>query len=146
MTAALSLLSHGRRLSRYALVTAGALLCASVMAAEGNAAKDIEARYRSERAACDKPGIQDREACLREAAAARDAARHDQLSEEQRNYEQNALARCDALPEAERDVCRRRARNEGETHGSVEGGGVLREYREITLPPVAPQQGDAPAR
>lgn len=139
MTAALSLLSHGHRLSRNAFVAAGLLLCGSVMAAEGNATQDIEARYRSERAACDKPAIQDREACLREAAAARDAAKHDQLSEEQRNYEKNALARCDALPEAERDACRRRARNEGETSGSVEGGGVLREYREITLPPLTPQ-------
>lgn len=148
MTAAISLLAHGRLLARSALLAACTLLCASAMAADGKAAtQDIEARYRSERAACDtNPAIQDREACRREAAAARDAAKHDQLSEDQRNYQQNALTRCNALPAAERDACVRRARGEGAVHGSVESGGLLREYREVILPPVAPQQNGAPAR
>ncbi|HJV86405.1 MAG TPA: hypothetical protein VJ698_13100 [Noviherbaspirillum sp.] len=100
---------------------------------------DIEARYQAERAACEKaPPSQDREACLREAAAARAEARHGQLNGDQPNYDKNALARCDALPAEEQDVCRRRARNEGETRGSVSEGGIYREYREITLPPATP--------
>jgi hypothetical protein len=33
---------------------------------------------------------------------------------------------------------------EGETEGSVSGGGIIREYREITLPPAAPRQESIP--
>lgn len=109
------------------------LLCASALAAN----EDIEARYQSERAACET--AQDKAACLRDAAAAREAARRGQLESAQGGYDQNALARCAALPVEERDACVRRVRGEGVTQGSVQGGGVIREY---TLPspqvPVEP--------
>ena len=112
-----------------------------------DAQQEIEARYRSERAACESgKSPQDRATCLREAAAAREAARQGQLDSAPGSYEKNALARCEALPEAERDLCRRRTRNEGETRGSVSEGGIYREYREVTLPPVTPQNGAAPGR
>ncbi len=121
-----------------AILAAGLLLCSGALAADRNPS-DIEARYQAERAACEKaPPSQDREACLREAAAARAEARHGQLNGDQANYDKNALARCDALPAEEQDACRRRARNEGETRGSVSEGGIYREYREITLPPATP--------
>lgn len=113
-------------------VLAAVLLCASAYAADDAPQKEIEARYRSERAACEN--AQDKAACLREAAAARAEARRGTLAGTQETYEQNALARCAALPEAERDSCARRVRGEGETHGSVSEGGILREYRELTLP------------
>lgn len=118
------------------LLGAASLLLSASATAEDNARlQDIDARYQSERAACERtPPNQDRAACLREAAAARDAARRGQLDGAQNNYEQNALARCDALPAEERDLCRRRARGEGETKGSVSEGGIYREYRELTLP------------
>ena len=112
---------------------------AAPAAGAGNGGQnDIDARYQRERAACDSS--QDRAACLREAAAARDAARRGQLDEAQPDYDRNALARCEALPQAEREACRRRARGEGEMRGSVTGGGIYREYRELTLP------GNPPAR
>jgi hypothetical protein len=131
---------NAHRLSRGALIAICALLCAPVLA---DRAQDIEARYRSERAACDSnPAVRDRAACRREAAAARDAARKGPFGDEQAAYEKNALARCEALPEAERDNCKRRTRGEGETSGSVEGGGILREYRELILP----QEGGATGR
>lgn len=115
------------------------LLSATVYAADGRQ-QDAESRYQSERAAC--AGVQDSEnraACLRDAAAAREAAKRGNLDAGQGTFEQNALARCEALPADERDNCKRRARGEGETHGSVSGGGIIREYRELTLPPVMPQ-------
>jgi hypothetical protein len=119
---------------------AAALSLHSLAIAGDNTEKqEIETRYRNERAACEsRSPAQDRAVCLREAAAAREAALRGQLGEAQGNYEQNALARCEALPPAERDICRRRTRGEGETKGSVTEGGIYREYREINLPSAAP--------
>lgn len=118
---------------------ASTLLYVPALAADASKQPDIEARYQSERAACEsgKTG-QDRATCLREAAAAREAARQGQLNDQPGSYEKNALARCELLPEADRDLCRRRTRNEGVTQGSVPGGGIYREYREVTLPEVQP--------
>lgn len=111
------------------------LLCASAIATDDAKLKEIEARYQSERAACENAQLtQDRAACLRDAAAARDAARRGQLETTQGGYDRNALARCEALPVEERDACARRVRGEGVTQGSVGEGGIIREYREYTLP------------
>ncbi|RZI44411.1 hypothetical protein EGT07_03045 [Herbaspirillum sp. HC18] len=116
------------------------LLLSATAYAANSGQQDAESRYRDERTAC--AGIQDSEsraACLRDAAAAREAAKRGKLDEGQGSYEQNALARCEALPADERDNCKRRARGEGEARGSVSGGGIIREYRELTLPSVTPQ-------
>jgi len=49
------------------------------------------------------------------------------------------------LPAEERDACVRRVRGEGVTQGSVQGGGLIREYREYTLPsPQVPAEGTPP--
>lgn len=122
-----------------ALFAAGVFFGTPAVAADAGKQSDIEARYQSERAACEsgKTG-QDRATCLREAAAAREAAKQGQLDDQPASYEKNALARCELLPEADRDLCRRRTRNEGVTQGSVPGGGIYREYREVTLPEVQP--------
>lgn len=126
----------------FLLAFAAAFTHASAAPADGHQEREIEARYQRERAVCESGrSQQNRETCLREAAAARDAARRGQLADAPNNYEQNALARCEALPPKERDLCRRRTRGEGETRGSVNEGGIYREYREITLPELqAPQQ------
>lgn len=92
--------------------------------------------YAAERAACMQRPEAERGACLREAAAARQAARRGDLSGNGGALEANRAKRCEALPAADRDACVRRAREEGTVSGSVEGGGILREYREIILPPV----------
>jgi len=129
-----------------ALFLAGASLCTAASALDANALKAIEARYQAERAACESGrAAQDRETCLQEAVNARAAARRGELDDVPGTYEKNAVARCEVLPEEERDLCRRRARGEGEVKGSVEGGGILREYREVTLPSVKPQLQQVPA-
>lgn len=124
-------------------LSAGVLLALSVGAsAADRKPSNAEARYQQERAACESgQSTEDRATCLREAAAARAAARNGQLDEPQENYEKNALARCEALPPADREACRHRTRDEGVTEGSVAGGGIIREYREITLPPATPLEG-----
>jgi hypothetical protein len=124
------------RLPGIALVALSASLGASAFAADGNKMSDAEVRYQSERAACNSRSGEDRATCLREAAAARAEAKRGELGGAQNSYEKNALARCDALPAADRDVCARRIRGEGVTKGSVAEGGIYREYKEVTLPSV----------
>ncbi|KRB89137.1 hypothetical protein ASE07_03180 [Noviherbaspirillum sp. Root189] len=111
------------------------IVSAGAMAASGANANDIQARYQTESAACRQiPVAEERTTCLREAAAARNEALNGQLSDAQEVYERNALARCNALPAADQEMCRRRTRGEGVVSGSVSEGGVYREYRQITMP------------
>jgi hypothetical protein len=118
---------------------------AAAAAAGGAPADGVEARYQAERTACaQREQADDRATCLREAAAARSDALRGELTDAQSDYERNALARCDALPQSERDLCVRRTRGEGVVQGSVSEGGIYREYREITLPPEQPGSADGP--
>lgn len=125
-----------------ALAAAGSLaLCATATAADAGKLAEIDARYQAERAACERaPAGTDRVACLRDAAAARDEARRGILNGTPQDYEKNALARCDALPPAERDLCIRRTHDEGITRGSVGEGGIYREYKEFELPSAKPSR------
>lgn len=128
-----------------AMVTASAWVCSvPVLAASGNPASDARARYEQERAACDASAAhQDRTACLREAAAAFDAARRAQLDAGTggSEHERNAARRCEMLPQADRAACQARIGGQGTQRGSVAEGGIYREYREIVIPrdePAAP--------
>ena len=98
------------------------------------------AQAQRERANCD--GVQqDREACRREAGAARQEAQRGGLAPAG-EAEKNALARCQLLQAAaDRTDCEARIRgaaNSSES-GSVMGGGVIRET-------VTPVPAPAPAR
>ena len=98
-----------------------------------------DVRAERERAVCD--GVQqDRAACLREVGAAKQEARRDGLtSAGPAASDQNALARCQLQPPADRAECEARIKGTGttSTSGSVMGGGVIRE----TVTPIP-----APAR
>jgi hypothetical protein len=123
------------------LVTASAVLCTSTaLAADGSDLSNPEARYQKERAACiSGQSHQDRATCLKEAGAARDEAKRGQLKDGQAPYEQNALARCTALPPDDRQACERRIKGAGIAKGSVTEGGIYRETREIIISePAAP--------
>jgi hypothetical protein len=95
---------------------------------------DADAKYQRDRTLC-LTGLthQDRAACLREAAAARDEARRGALADEEgpTQYLENALRRCRSLPAEDRADCEARVRGEGTVRGSVEGGGI---YRELVRP------------
>ena len=72
------------------------------------------------------PAHHDARASDREAAAARRG--HLGEGESDREYEHNALARCDVFKnEADRHACVERVQH-GSVSGSVEGGGTLTEY------------------
>ncbi|MBU1357536.1 MAG: hypothetical protein KKC85_06695 [Gammaproteobacteria bacterium] len=90
----------------------------------------------SRSAVCD--GVeQDRQACLREMGAARQAASNGNLtSAPQSVYTQNALARCSLQPPGSREECEARIMGTGRTtiDGSVMGGGLIRE----TVTPIPP--------
>ena len=84
--------------------------------------------------------LQDRAACLRERGAAKQEAQRNGLtSASPTTYDQNALARCELQPMADRAACEARVKGTGmsATDGSVLGGGVIRE----TVTPIP-----APAR
>lgn len=108
---------------RALLTLAGLLWCACTATAA--TANDAQARYERERAAClSGASTEDQTTCLKEAAAARAAARNGKLNDDEVSPA-NALARCRQLPEADRGTCELRMR-EGSVSGSVAGGGVLR--------------------
>jgi hypothetical protein len=93
-------------------------------------------------ARADDPGMnvcdgvhQDRNACLREQGAAREAARRGALpSTDPAVLRQNALARCSRQSPSDRAACEARVTGQGDTtvSGSVLGGGVIRQ----TVTPV----------
>jgi hypothetical protein len=94
-------------------------------------AADKPKAAQDDRAYCASHPDEDRTACLREAGAARQAARRGQLDEGANGaYETNRLARCAYLPAGDRELCERRMKGEGSISGSVEGGGL---YRELTV-------------
>jgi hypothetical protein len=136
-----SLLRHGARL--LFILVGGATLCIAAHAAGTASSKsDIEANYRRERASCmDGTSNEDRATCLKEAGAARDEARRGQLTDDRAAEQQNAVARCNGLPESDRVDCVRRVQGDGTVSGSAAGGGILRET--VTIVPATPD-GSAP--
>jgi len=114
-------------------------LSASAMAATGAASSEIEARYAQDRAKClSGMSNQDRATCLKEAGAARAAARQGQLEDAGAAKQRNAKMRCDALTGDDAKDCRSRADGKGTVSGSVEAGGVLRETVTTQITPVVP--------
>jgi len=113
-----------------------AIACSALFAALPAAAQGGGGTYQQELAVCGH-NQQDRAACVREAGAARQAARAGQLTGAP-DYRANALARCSLHPPAERAECEARVTGAGNTtiDGSVMGGGLIRET--VTTVPVQP--------
>ena len=125
-------------------VLLGALLLAASFAV---LAQDSPAAAESERAACARhASAEERKTCLREAAAARAETRRGTLRAPDADYERNAMQRCHALPADDQAACRARVRGEGKSSGSVEGGGIYRETREIGPAPQQPSPPTTPAQ
>ena len=128
-------------IARFALTS----LCAtmlSIAAPVFAAAPPGEAasRYEQERVRClSGQSGQARETCLKEAGAARDAAKKGQLSDGNGRLQKNAKDRCDALAGDDRRDCVARIQGASNTTqtGSVEGGGTIRETRTVEQAPAA---------
>jgi hypothetical protein len=121
-----------------------ALLPTLVHAAPAVDRAAIETRYRLDRSACAaKQDPSSREACLREAGAVRQESLLGKADDTATpgDWRRNALARCQAHQDAlDRSVCERRMLGEGETLGSVEGGGLLRQIT-TTVPSATTGSG-----
>ena len=117
-------------LALFAALLAGIVHAATAAAQEAQAAQ-------AERAACERLAEDDaRASCLRELAAARAEARRGGLDDGAADYRANALVRCERLPPDDRRDCIARITGAGTVSGSVEGGGLLREYRRIEILPA----------
>jgi hypothetical protein len=110
---------------------AAGVLALSGLAQAAPAARNVDPlrlQYERERAACLQGQTnQPRNVCLREAGAAYTQARQGKLISPDDRPEQwaaNALKRCQAQPQEDREMCERRVR-EGQVVGSVEAGGQL---------------------
>ena len=125
------------RLSALAAASTFALLVGGTAAA-GTRLSEAQQIYQQERAVCmSGKSNQDRATCLKEAGAALGEARRDNLGAAKAGeIGKNRMARCDALPAADREDCARRMQGEGVTTGSAQQGGVLRELSR----PVPPGQ------
>lgn len=98
------------------------------------------ARYARESAACSRIAEHGARAnCLSEASTRLAATQPPAPGESPDVLRQNALRRCEALPDVERKDCIARMQGEGSVSGSVEGGGVYRELvtREVGAAPKA---------
>jgi len=123
-----------------ALVVFGGIVCSSSAVAQG-ASSTATTSVRGDFSAACKSGASDvdRATCLKEAAAAQGEARRGQLTSPDSAYQANALQRCEALPESDKQLCKLRIEGAGKTDGSIGGGGVI---REITTP-VSPSNNPA---
>ncbi len=118
-----------------ALVGASLALVVCGSATAGTA----ESNYRKERADClNGRTSQDRQTCLREAAASLQEARRGGLtSPSSQTLAENALARCQRQPVAERADCERLVRGEGTQSGTVAQGAIVREVATVQIEPPA---------
>ncbi len=129
---------------RACLATAAIVMTLPTWAASGADKASIEANYQAARTTCQSISVkEDRTNCLRDAGAARAQALRQGTSTTSRDQlERNALQRCQAHKTAEdQATCERMARGDGNTSGSVESGGVIRELTtQIPAPPMPPRQ------
>lgn len=110
-------------------------LGATYAGAQTLSAAEAQERYRADVERC-RSGVatQDQRTCMREAGAALEEARRNRLVTGTPSFDQNQRARCERLSGAQRDDCLQLMSDTGATvHGSVEGGGILRETT-ITIP------------
>lgn len=99
------------------------------------AGKTDNSAYKQEVAACNNgTSNQDRATCLREAGAARyEAGRGNLTDPGQAQLKENAMKRCEGLPQANRIDCEKRVNGGGVADGSVRDGGIYRET--VTIVP-----------
>lgn len=113
---------------RTAAGLAAALCLAPGWAAGNPELVQAQRQYRLERAHCNSgQSHQDRATCLKEANAAYGEARRGALANATgADLAGNALRRCDAQPQADREACVQRITGAGNVDGSVKAGGVIR--------------------
>lgn len=134
------------RRNMLALCAAGACLFSVPALAADAGMADAMAQYRADIERCNRGDTnQDVATCKREAGAALEEARRQRLMRNGGSYEQNATARCDALPAGQREDCMLQMQVSGgsetlpdgrrvttTTQGSIAQGGVIRQTEIVT--------------
>jgi len=114
-----------------------AVTAAAAQVATGNTGIDATGNYQHEVQSCMTGRTQEDQAtCLREARNAQAEKKRGTLevAGDRSQYEQNAMARCNAFSGEDKAACKARMMGFGETSGSVAGGGVLREVETVVVP------------
>lgn len=129
---------------RTCLAAAAMAIALPAWAVGGTDKAAIEANYQAARSACQSMSVpEDRTNCLRDAGAARaQALRTGASSTSPEQLQRNAIQRCQVhkTPE-DQAICERMARGDGNTSGSVESGGMIRELTtQVPAPPMPPRQ------
>jgi len=129
--------------SLLAFMGAGAVSPAPQAGAGQQTAADALARFRHERDLCNGgQSQQDRESCLREAAAVFAESRKSSPDADAGDLLRNSMERCKRLPPDDAGDCLARMRGQGTRSGSVAAGGI---YRELVRPvPAASQPAAKP--
>lgn len=131
-----------KRPERYAIpvrhrLLAGLAMCAGLALSPWAAAQTGASQYHQDRAACQGNGLTGEALrdCLRDVGAARQDRNKSRAAAEpsEAQLRENALRRCDRLPQDRQQECRdmmlgRQSAGTLSTQGSVQGGGVLREF------------------
>ena len=128
-----------RTIFRPAFFIAQALLGASLCLnahAQTPPQDELTARYQQDLTECEaQQATQDLAACRLEARNALAEAKRNLLSDTTANlFEKNQLKRCRVFKGDDREACEARVRGDGNSTGSVQSGGIL---REVTRP-IAP--------
>jgi hypothetical protein len=98
-----------------------------------------KSQYDAERARCMSGTTgQDQASCLRSAGAAYDAIKQNRLHDANTSYYDNEMSRCKSLPPADRKDCESRVDGQGQSSGSVKGGGMIKETTTTTTLPPQP--------
>jgi len=137
-----------RGLSLCSLLFAAALSSAPIFAATKAGPPDARAILQRDRAACMRLREDDaRQNCLSEASTRFAGSQPSASDEDAARLSRNALRRCEALHDADRQDCVARMQGQGTTSGSVAGGGIYRELvtRELGVAATAPADLPAPA-
>lgn len=102
------------------------------------AGKADNSTYKQEVAACNNGSSnQDRATCLREAGAAKyEASRGNLTDPGQAQLKENAMKRCEGLPQINRVDCEKRMNGGGVADGNARDGGIYRET--VTIVPGTP--------
>lgn len=132
----MKVIEQALRPTRMALiVSAAALMPLGAAQAQGVSMADAQARYQADMQRCaTMADPESKRTCRQEAGAAIHEARNGRLVTRQADTAANAAARCARLPGAQRSDCEQLMRDSGTVeHGSIGGGGVLRELS-ITVP------------
>ena len=102
----------------------------------GDTGIDNSGNYPRERGWCMVNTVGDeRVACLKDAGAAQSEKRRGTLDNHGANFSANAMRRCDVFAGEDRAACVARVLGHGDTSGSVQGGGTLKEIETLVVPP-----------